>query len=77
MTILNLHAIHYKIKSTNVLMPRWSSRALVYTECITIHDCWQLLACMQVKVVFKCSQAAVGLCTQAEQWVYTEDLVIQ
>ena len=33
------------IKSTNVLMPQWSCRGRVHTECITIHDCWQLLAC--------------------------------
>ena len=45
-----------KIKSTNVLMPRWSCRGIVHTECLTIHDCWQLLTCMQVILVFNAAK---------------------
>ena len=62
-----------EIKSTNVLMPRWSCRGRVHTECITIHDCWQLLTCMQVTVAFNAAKLYIGvlkknsgsrLCTQ-------------
>ena len=51
--IVDTEALLNKIKSTNVLMPRWSCRGRVHTECSTIHDCWQLLTCMQVTVAFK------------------------
>ena len=57
-----------QIKSTNVLMPQWSCRGLVHTECITMHT-W-LLAATHMHASnssIQCSQA-VGLCTQAEQW---------
>ena len=46
-----------KIKSTNVLMPQWNCRGPVHTECITIHNCWQLLTCMQVTVAFDAAKS--------------------
>ena len=51
------HLITFHIKSN---IPCWcisgDCRGLVYTECIPIIGCWQLLTCSQ----------AAGLCTQAE-----------
>ena len=48
----------------------------MHTEFITGLDCMQLLTCLQVMVAFNASKLQ-PLCTQAEQSMYTEDLVIQ